>query len=205
MKIYRLFFSFLFTATFLSHGQEYEKVVGVWNALFLNNKLGEQFHITTELHHRTVNGFENLDQQIFRPSLNYKSPSGMQWTVGYSYLRNFTWGGEIKSEFFKEHNMWEQLQFSITGKKGGSFANQLRLEHRFIEQRDGSKPYSFSSRIRYRFTYAYPLLKGPWACRSLATSNKLGIFPPRAFRRVATLLIFTLRDVMIKFFVKISY
>lgn len=163
MKIYCLYFSLLFTTTFLSHGQEYEKVVGAWNALFLNNKLGEQFYITTELHHRTVNGFENLDQQIFRPSLNYKSPSGMQWTVGYSYLRNFTWGGEIKSEFFKEHNVWEQFQFSITGKKGGSFANQLRLEHRFIEKRNGSKHISFSSRIRYRFTYAYPLLKGSLA------------------------------------------
>ena len=39
----------------------------------------------------------------------------------------------------------------------------MRLEHRFIEQRHGYKPYFFSSRIRYRFTYTYPLLKGQWA------------------------------------------
>ena len=142
--------------------QEYERVVGAWNALFLNTKLNDKLHITTELHHRTVNAFENLDQHIFRPSLNYKTPSGMQWTAGYSYLQNYNWDRYAKPRFLREHNLWEQLKFAFKGKKGGSFGNQFRLEHRFIEQSSAANRYTFSSRIRYRFTYAYPLFKEAW-------------------------------------------
>ncbi|MGD2004971.1 MAG: DUF2490 domain-containing protein [Flavobacteriaceae bacterium] len=152
----------LVLGTFFSYAQEYEKVVGAWNALFLNNKLADQWHLTTELHHRTINGLVTLDQHIFRPSLNYKSPSGFQWTAGYSYLQNYNWDRNATPRFLKEQNIWEQLKFSLKGKKGETFTNQFRLEHRFIEQSSGPKKYAFSSRIRYRFTYAYPLFVEQW-------------------------------------------
>jgi len=164
MKNIYTFFGLFFSVLFI-HAQEYERVVGTWNAVFFNTKLNDKLHITTELHHRTINGLADMDQHIFRPSLNYKSPSGLQWTAGYSYLQNYTWDRYDLPRFLREHNMWEQLKFSFKGLKGGSFGNQFRLEHRFIEQRTGANPYSFSSRIRYRFTYAYPLFKEDWKGR----------------------------------------
>jgi len=161
MKIKVAVLTIIFGVLFVN-AQEYERVVGAWNAVFLNTKINDKLHITSEFHHRTVNGYNTLDQHIFRPSINYKAPSGLQWTVGYSYLQNYNRDRYAKPRFLREQNLWEQLIYTYKGSKGGGFGNRLRLEHRFIEQASGPNPYAFSSRIRYRFTYAYPLFQEKW-------------------------------------------
>ena len=61
----------------------------------------------------------------------------------------------------RENNFWEQLVYNTPLKKG-LISSRLRLEHRFQEKlplqaNRSLRKFTFSSRIRYRFTYQYLL------------------------------------------------
>jgi len=160
MKIYILLLFFILFSFKLS-AQEYEKVNGVWNAIFLDYPLSDKFTFRNEFHFRTVSYLETLNQQIIRPSITYKTPKKIKLTGGYSFLRNFDRNIYTNPRVRQEHNIWEQILYSLPLKKG-TIDSWIRLEHRYQEKlslEKDSKNFNFSSRIRFRFTYNYPLSK----------------------------------------------
>lgn len=143
--------------------QEYDKVNGIWNAIFLDFPLSDKLSLRTELHFRTISYFNVWNQQIFRPQLSYKASKYVSWRGGYSYLKNFDQDVTADPRVRTEHNIWEQVQVSVPLKKS-SFSTWIRLEHRFQEerplQRDKSlRSFDFSSRLRFRLTYQKTLSK----------------------------------------------
>jgi hypothetical protein len=162
MKIYILPLLFtLFSLGFKLSAQEYEKVNGAWNAVFLDYPLSNKFTFRNEFHFRTVSYLEILNQQIIRPSITYTTPKKIKLTGGYSFLKNFDRNIDANPRVRQEHNIWEQISYSLPLKKG-TINSWIRMEHRYQEElplEKDSKSFNFSSRIRFRFTYSYPLSK----------------------------------------------
>jgi hypothetical protein len=143
--------------------QEYDKVEGVWNAVFVDLPLSDNLSLRSEFHTRTIDYFNVWNQQIFRPQLTYTDSTKIKWSVGYSYLKNFDSDINADPRVRNEHNVWEQVSYKTPLKKG-SFSTWLRLEHRFqedlpLQKNRSSRSFDFSSRIRIRFTYETPLSK----------------------------------------------
>lgn len=141
--------------------QEYTKEESFWNAFFVDYTLTDKLSLRSEFHFRTVDYFKVWNQQIFRPQLTYTDTNKIKWTAGYSYLRNFNSEITADPRIRNEHNLWEQVLYTLPLKKG-AFSTWIRLEHRFQEalplQQDRSqRSFDFSSRIRFRFTYERPL------------------------------------------------
>jgi hypothetical protein len=143
--------------------QEYSKVEGVWNATFIDLPLNDKLSLRSEFHFRTVDYFNVWNQQIFRPQLTYTDSRNVKWTAGYTYFRNFNSDINADPRVRNEHNIWEQVVYTIPLKKS-SFSTWIRLEHRFQEElplqiNRSLRSFDFSSRIRFRFTYERPLSK----------------------------------------------
>ena len=140
-----------------SIAQEYDRVNGIWNAAFLDFPLSNKLSLRTEVHLRTISYLSFWNQHIFRPQISYKASKNVSWRGGYSYLRNFDQDPTKDPRIRNEHNIWEQVQFTLPLKKA-SFSTWIRLEHRFQEElplkKDESlKSFDFSSRIRFRLTF----------------------------------------------------
>ena len=154
------FFKFIvlfFMVSFSMTAQEYEKINGAWNAVFLDHGLSDKFSLRSEFHLRTVSFLSVWNQQIFRPSITYNASKNIKWTIGYSYIKNFNADVTASPRIRMEHNFWEQLVYNTPLKKG-LISSRLRLEHRFREnlplQEDKAlRSFDFASRIRYRLTY----------------------------------------------------
>ncbi|OUU22000.1 MAG: hypothetical protein CBC08_01715 [Flavobacteriaceae bacterium TMED48] len=143
--------------------QEYNKVEGVWNATFIDLPLNDKLSLRSEFHFRTVDYFNVWNQQIFRPQLTYTDSKNIKWTAGYTYLRNFDSDINADPRVRNEHNIWEQVVYTIPLKKS-SLSTWIRLEHRFQEElplqtNRSLRSFDFSSRIRFRFTYERTLSK----------------------------------------------
>ncbi|MEK9612495.1 MAG: DUF2490 domain-containing protein [Flavobacteriaceae bacterium] len=151
----------LFSLMSKMHAQEYEKINGVWNALFLDYALSDKFSLRNEFHLRTVSYLEVLNQQMIRPSITYTTPKKVKWSGGYSFFRNFDRNIDAVPRVRIEHNLWSQILYKLPLTKG-SISTWLRLEHRFQEVlplQINSKSFDFSSRLRFRVTYERLLSK----------------------------------------------
>jgi hypothetical protein len=159
MKLRKTYFALLvLVAVFQSmYSQEYNKVNGVWNAAFLDFPISDKMSLRTELHLRTISYFKVWNQQIFRPQLSYTPSKNVSWRAGYSYLKNYDQDTTADPRIRNEHNIWEQVQFTLPLKKA-SFSTWIRLEHRFqevlpLQKNKSLREFDFSSRIRFRLTY----------------------------------------------------
>lgn len=158
-KLFFIFTILLFTG--IASAQTYEKVNGMWNAAFIDQKLNDKLDLRMEVHLRTIDVFNVWDQQLFRPQIIYKSSKNIQWYAGYTHLRNFNRDVNADPRVRVEHNLWEQVLYKTPLKKG-TFATWVRLEHRFQEelplQKEGrNRSFDFSSRIRFRVIYDRPI------------------------------------------------
>ncbi len=143
--------------------QEYEKVNGIWNATFIDYPLSDKTSLRTEVHLRTVDYFNVWNQQLFRPQLSYQASKNVSWRGGYSYLKNFDQDINTDPRVRTEHNIWEQVQFTLPLKKA-SFSTWIRLEHRFqeelpLQKQKNLRSFDFSSRIRFRLIYQKTISK----------------------------------------------
>ena len=162
LKIQKWFFGlFCWCCISLLGAQEYSKQEGVWNAVFFDLPLNDKLTLRSEFHLRTTAYFKIWDQHIFRPQLTYTGINNIKWSAGYSFLRNFKSDINADPRIRNEHNLWEQVLYTVPLKKG-AISTWLRLEHRFQEnlplQQDAYlRSFSLSSRFRFRLTYLRPL------------------------------------------------
>ena len=146
-----------------SISQEYETVNGLWNAAFVDLPISKKISFRTEFHSRTISYFGIWDQQLLRPQISYKSSKNVSWRAGYTFIKNFDQDNTADARLRREHNIWEQVEFSAPLSKS-SFRTWIRLEHRFqenlpLQKNRNLKSLDFSSRLRFRLTYSKTLSK----------------------------------------------
>jgi hypothetical protein len=131
-----------------------------WNSVILDYTISNNIYIKNETHFRRTNFLKDWQQLLIRPSVHYKHNETLDFSVGYSFAKNFS-----PSYNFNENNVWEQIVLSHTSGQS-KFKHRFRFEQRFIDQivqgvnadftKDGT---DFKMRFRYRFTWGMPLFK----------------------------------------------
>ncbi len=120
-----------------------------WKAVFTDLALDSVSSIRLETHYRTFDFFGSRAQYIIRPSYTKKINPYIKLSAGYSYLGN-TKGEQTLSE----HNIWEQIFYSIPLRKAIVFG-WLRAEQRLMET--PASDFEYGGRIRFRLGLRYPL------------------------------------------------
>ena len=90
---------------------------GLFNTFKENFPISEKISLRTELHLRTISYFSIWNQQLFRPQLSYRASKNISWRGGYTLLRNFDQDVTKDPRVRNEHNIWEQVQFTLPLKK----------------------------------------------------------------------------------------
>ena len=162
-KIKKIIILLLLGVTNNLYAQEYERVNGFWNATFLDLPISDKVSIRSEFHFRTTSYFKIWDQQLYRPQLSYNPSKNVSWRAGYTYIKGYNRDRSAEPRVRAEHNLWEQVQFTVPLKKS-SFSTWIRLEHRFQEElplqmNNEMRSFDFSSRLRFRLTYQKSLSK----------------------------------------------
>lgn len=136
-----------------------------WNSFTPKVNLSEQFYAKSELHIRRTDFFAVWEQFLVRPSVHYKPNATFDFSLGYSFIRNYNYAEFSVPIDANEHNIWEQIALSHKEGKYG-FNHRFRFEQRFIDNivalSDGGfaiEGTNFANRFRYRFAVTRPLFK----------------------------------------------
>lgn len=128
-----------------------------WNTFNLSKSLQGKFYLNAEFNIRRTNFLKDWEQFIFRPSVHLKPYDWMDLSVGYSYIKNYSYASFSIPIDAVENNIWQQLSIHHS-MVGLSFEHRVRLEERFIERislLNGEYAISgtiYSNRLRYRLT-----------------------------------------------------
>lgn len=127
------------------------------NRLTINNK----WSFSNEIHDRTGAFLSQQGTFLVRPSIDYHPNENVEFSLGYSYLRNQPNEPNPTPKInVTENNMWEQVL--LKNKVGKvSFQHRFRFEHRWSDfvvangyVIDGTV---FANRFRYRLTVNTPI------------------------------------------------
>ena len=135
MKSFRLIV-ILLLIPFLANSQV--KKNDVWFLLLNHYEINSDWSVGNEFHYRLTDFLKTNKQIIIRPFVTF-SNKDIDYTIGYSYINNFS---------TIENNIWEQISLNHESNKI-KYSHRFRLEHRFVN--------NFSNRFRYRFTLKYPI------------------------------------------------
>jgi hypothetical protein len=134
-----------------------------WAMYFGNHRINDRWGIHTEYQFRRANMFEQWQQSLTRVGVEYYLKNGLQFTVGYGWIRTYPYGTQPVAFTFDEHRIWEQAAYNqqfwrIT------VNHRYRMEQRFVEtllpNADGQtsrKDYQLRHRGRYRLLLTFPL------------------------------------------------
>ena len=144
-----------------------ENELGSWLMYFGTNTISEKFSVHTEAQFRYYETGGNFNQLLLRTGLNYHINPNASVTAGYAYIDtdpSFEQMAIADGSFFGnqilEHRIFEQL---ILKNKVWEFLfeHRYRLEQRFIENTDLSRPdfplNDTEHRARYRLQVTLPL------------------------------------------------
>ncbi len=136
-----------------------------WNSIVPKMTFNKSFYIKSEFHFRRTNFLKDWEQLMIRPSVHYKPDEIYDFSLGYSYIRNYSFSDFSTPINANEYNIWEEVQLSHAGKRL-KFKHRFRLEERFIDKIVqpsvgvySIKGTSYNNRFRYRFTLTRPLIK----------------------------------------------
>jgi len=157
---------FLLSVVNTINGQEIKKEhSSSWNSIIPKVKLNEHWYLASEFHFRRTNFLQDWEQIIVRPSVHYKPNTTYDFSIGYSYIKNYAFSDFSNPINANEHNIWQQIALSHSSGKI-KFIHRFRLEERFIDNIiipsegnyaiDGT---NYKNRFRYRVTLKRPILK----------------------------------------------
>jgi len=141
------------------HGRD-----NVWFLLLNHYKINDKGSLGNELHLRLDDYFNDKQQWILRPFVNYHGSDKVIYSAGYSYIKTYPYGQYPLPDAVPEHNVWEQITVNQQLNKS-SISHRYRMEHRWsgrlqLNSADGSyevADYTFSNRFRYRLTFRKPI------------------------------------------------
>ena len=129
-----------------------------WLMYFGNHKVSGKWGIHAEVQLRRHNSFADPQQLLLRTGLEYYTPNGNRFTVGYGFIETHPYGEFAVADKFPEHRIWQQF---LTGQTLGKFrlTHRYRLEQRFIGSPATSsmKDGRYENRFRYMFKVTHPL------------------------------------------------
>lgn len=136
-----------------------------WNSITPKVSINEHFYAKSEFHIRRTKFLKVWEQFLVRPSLHYKLNTTYDFSLGYSFIRNYAFSEFSVPINANEHNIWEQVALSHEEGKYG-FNHRFRFEQRFIDniisQTNGGFSIdgtNYANRFRYRFTVSRPIFK----------------------------------------------
>jgi hypothetical protein len=157
----------VFNVSVLSAQETGEDKLGSWHMYFGTNRISEKFSIHTEAQLRYYEQGKNFNQLLLRTGLNYHINSDAIATAGYAFIDTDPSFEEMAipdGSFFGnqilEHRIFEQ--FILKNKVWEFlFEHRYRLEQRFINNTDQSRPGApvkdTEHRARYRLQVTLPL------------------------------------------------
>lgn len=162
MKFYSTILLLLIGSTLYAQENTYHKSSAWFSAIgdvHINNK----FYGKTEAHIRKTGFTDHWQQLLIRPSIHYKLNNTVDFAVGYTFIRNYSYAPYSTPIDKNENNIWQQVTLSHASGKV-KFKHRFRYEERFIDkvvEKDGHLGVygtSFTTRFRYRFTTSFPLV-----------------------------------------------
>lgn len=143
-----------------------------WGLLVNSFRFNSKWGLTNELHYRTGDFLNDKAKFIYRPSVVYHANKNIELSVGYSYLRHWSYEPYTRLMPSNEHNVWTQvLQKWRVGKV--KFQNRFRQENRFIDTVNivNGEPeiggVKYANRFRYRLTATFDIVELKSADRSI--------------------------------------
>tara|TARA_B100000809_G_scaffold266760_2_gene331282 strand:- start:14599 stop:15330 length:732 start_codon:yes stop_codon:yes gene_type:complete len=148
----------------LAQGNNYSHCSS-WNSFVPKVTFDKSFCLVSEFHFRRTKFLNDWEQFVFRSAVHFKQNQTCDFSLGYSYIQNYSFADYSISINVKEHNIWQQLQLNhVEGQI--NFKHRFRLEERFIDnvlklsyKEDVIKGQNYCNRFRYRFTIELPILK----------------------------------------------
>lgn len=134
-----------------------------WFSAIGDVHLNDNFYGKTEFHVRRTGFTDHWQQLLIRPSLHYKLNSTVDFALGYTFIKNYSYASYSAPIDKNENNIWQQVMLSHQSGKV-KFKHRFRYEERFIDkmvEKDGKLSVdgtTFASRFRYRFTTSFPLV-----------------------------------------------
>ncbi len=135
-----------------------------WVMYFGNHRLTDNWGIHSEYQWRRHDLFKEWQQSLMRIGFDYFSKDA-QHTLGYGWIRSFSYGEQPIDIAYNEHRIWQQVV--LKNKVGRLEVNhRYRLEQRFLEQwkhlpNDSYElsGYAFRNRFRYRVMLTLPITR----------------------------------------------
>ena len=138
-------------------GQEQETHYSSWNTINIQKKLNNKWSVNTELNLRRTNFLRDWEQFIIRPFIHYTFENDLDLSVGYSYIKHYSYSDFSRPIDIIENNIFQQL---IIKHKFSKFLldHRLRFEERFQQQIVEITPnvfitdgVTYKNRFRYKF------------------------------------------------------
>lgn len=143
-----------------------------WATYQGNHRFSDRWGLHTEYQWRRNNMFEHWQQSLLRVGVEYYLKNGLQFTVGYGWIRTFPYGDQPVAFTFDEHRLWEQVMLNQQVWRIG-INHRYRMEQRWMETRvanaDGATDVIFQLRHRgrYRLMLTMPLSRSSMANNTL--------------------------------------
>jgi hypothetical protein len=137
-----------------------------------NHRFSDHWGLHTEYQWRRNNMFEHWQQSLLRVGVEYYLKNGLQFTVGYGWIRTFPYGDQPVAFTFDEHRLWEQVMLNQQVWRI-SINHRYRMEQRWMElhrtNADGGTDviYQLRNRGRYRLMLTVPLSRSTLADHTL--------------------------------------
>jgi hypothetical protein len=147
-------------------GQQQKEISSSTNGWFLlmnEFRFSPKWFLTTEVHLRRADVYEDWQQVLLRPAINYRITPALDFGFGYTYIRSFPYGEQPLRTIVPENQLWQQLHMRHSIGKVG-LSHRYRLEERWIGQiqddlrgRATINGSSYAQRFRYRLLARLPL------------------------------------------------
>ncbi len=153
----------LYSSTVLAQTDNF-KHSSSWNTITIKANLNDKLFLKNEINFRRTNFLRDWEQLVLRPSVEYQFNDGITTATGYTFIQNYTYADFSAPIDTKENNLWQQV---LLKQDFGGFeiSHRIRFEERFRETVAFSNAApilsgtDYSSRLRYRFIVAIPVLK----------------------------------------------
>jgi hypothetical protein len=133
----------------------------LWVPVQFIHPVGEKWAVSMQAETRLKEDISEFSQLVLKPAINHHFNDTFALSVGYKWIDKFEQANE--SDFWQEFHINRKFNDLVTG-------FQIRLEERFIEERDGVLP-----RVRFLEHMSHPIGEGPnYLTGSLALRFNLG-------------------------------
>jgi hypothetical protein len=136
----------------LMHGQVVDHNLNGWAMYFGDHPIGKgPWGIHLEGQWRRHEGFNQWQQLLLRPGVNFEVSKLLLLTGGYAFINSYPYGQfPTLAKATPEHRLWEQALLRYKTRKV-SWSTRLRFENRFLGVRDAAgelSNYRYENRFR---------------------------------------------------------